>query len=105
MVIGFHVIWAVTPALHTPLMSVTNAISGVIVIGGMLEFGGELSDAHFMLGTVYTLSFVLISLVCLVRRSCCSLCCACGQVALSVAFVNVVGGFLITHRMLAMFHK
>jgi NAD(P) transhydrogenase subunit alpha len=73
-VVGWHVVWNVTPALHTPLMSVTNAISGIILIGGMLALAG----GH---------SVVL------------------GGVAILVASINVVGGFLVTQRMLRMFRK
>ena len=78
-VIGYSVIWAVNPALHTPLMSVTNAISGIIIVGSMLELGG---------GAHWTDSEVWISL-------------------LGIAFssVNIVGGFLVTGKMLAMFTK
>jgi NAD(P) transhydrogenase subunit alpha len=76
-VVGWHVVWNVTPALHTPLMSVTNAISGIIVIGGMLAlFGGA--------GTTSI---------------------ALGGVAILVAAINVAGGFLVTQRMLKMFRK
>ena len=77
-VIGWHVVWNVTPALHTPLMSVTNAISGIILIGGMvvlLERGAS--------GPVLVL----------------------GGVAVLVASINVAGGFLVTQRMLKMFRK
>ena len=75
--VGYHVVWTVTPALHTPLMSVTNAISGIIVIGGMLAlFGGA--------GTTSI---------------------ALGGVAILVAAINVAGGFLVTQRMLKMFRK
>jgi NAD(P) transhydrogenase subunit alpha len=75
--IGWQVIWNVTPALHTPLMSVTNAISGIIIIGGMLQIGGELSDPAVILGAL----------------------------AILVATINVAGGFLVTQRMLKMFHR
>ena len=77
-VIGWHVVWNVTPALHTPLMSVTNAISGIILIGGMvvlLERGAS--------GPVLVL----------------------GGVAVLLASINVAGGFLVTQRMLKMFRK
>jgi NAD(P) transhydrogenase subunit alpha len=75
-VVGWHIIWNVTPALHTPLMSVTNAISGIIIIGGMLALfsGGD--------GAL-----------------------ALGGVAILVASINVAGGFLVTQRMLRMFRK
>ena len=73
--IGYQVIWSVTPALHTPLMSVTNAISGIIVIGGMMQIGGN-SAASIL-----------------------------GIVAILLASINIVGGFLVTQRMLRMFHR
>jgi NAD(P) transhydrogenase subunit alpha len=75
--IGYHVVWNVTPALHTPLMSVTNAISGIIIVGAMLAAGPEKLD----IGTVL------------------------GLIALTLAAVNVFGGFLVTQRMLDMFKK
>ena len=75
--IGYHVVWNVTPALHTPLMAVTNAISGIIIVGAMLAAGPEKLDV----GTVL------------------------GLVAVTLAAVNVFGGFLVTQRMLDMFKK
>ncbi|MGE3957751.1 MAG: Re/Si-specific NAD(P)(+) transhydrogenase subunit alpha [Vicinamibacterales bacterium] len=76
-IVGWHVIWNVTPALHTPLMSVTNAISGIILVGGMLVMaGGGLGTAAIL-----------------------------GAVAVLVATINVAGGFLVTQRMLRMFRK
>ncbi len=75
--IGYHVVWNVTPALHTPLMSVTNAISGIIIVGAMLASGPK----HINFGT--TLGFIAVFLV--------SIC--------------VFGGFFVTQRMLAMFKK
>jgi len=77
VVVGYHVVWNVTPALHTPLMAVTNAISGIIIVGAMLAAGPEQLDA----GTVL------------------------GFVAVTLAAVNVFGGFLVTQRMLDMFKK
>ncbi len=74
--VGWQVIWAVTPALHTPLMSVTNAISGIIVIGALLQIG---SDTPW----VVILSFI----------------------AVLIASINIAGGFLVTQRMLTMFRK
>ncbi|UJR83514.1 Hypothetical protein I5071_55820 [Sandaracinus amylolyticus] len=74
--VGWQVIWSVQPALHTPLMSVTNAISGIIVVGGMLQIG-EHADLASVLGAI----------------------------AVLVAAINVSGGFLVTHRMLRMFRK
>ena len=76
-IVGWHIIWNVTPALHTPLMSVTNAISGIILVGGMLVMaGGGLSAAAIL-----------------------------GAGAVLVASINVAGGFLVTQRMLRMFRK
>ncbi len=75
--VGWQVIWNVTPALHTPLMSVTNAISGIILIGGMLQISGSPSSATVLLGAV----------------------------AILVATINVAGGFLVTQRMLQMFRR
>ena len=77
VVVGYHVVWNVTPALHTPLMAVTNAISGIIIVGAMLAAGPQQLDA----GTVL------------------------GLVAVTLAAVNVFGGFLVTQRMLEMFKK
>ncbi len=76
-VIGWQVIWNVTPALHTPLMSVTNAISGIIVVGGMLQVGGPPGSLMAMLGAA----------------------------AILLATINVVGGFMVTQRMLRMFRR
>jgi H+-translocating NAD(P) transhydrogenase subunit alpha len=75
--LGWQVIWNVTPALHTPLMAVTNAISGIIIIGGMLQLGGDQP------AIVITLSFI----------------------AVLVASINIFGGFLVTQRMLKMFRR
>src|SRR5262250_2711236 len=75
--VGYHVIWNVTPALHTPLMSVTNAISSVIIVGAILAAG----PAEVDFGS------------------------AMGAVAVGLAAVNVAGGFLVTRRMLEMFRK
>jgi NAD(P) transhydrogenase subunit alpha len=83
-VIGWHVVWNVTPALHTPLMSVTNAISGIILIGGMLVVAGGALGAHTGVASV---AMVL------------------GAVAILLASINVAGGFLVTQRMLRMFRK
>lgn len=77
IIVGWHVVWNVTPALHTPLMSVTNAISGIIVIGGMLLTVNRELDAAAWLGAV----------------------------AVLVAAINCAGGFLVTQRMLKMFRK
>lgn len=75
--VGYQVVWSVKPALHTPLMSVTNAISGIILVGGMLQLtGGHISAASIL-----------------------------GGIAILLATINVAGGFLVTKRMLSMFHK
>lgn len=75
--VGYYVVWSVTPALHTPLMSVTNAISSVIVVGALLAVGLSASG----LATTF------------------------GFIALILASVNIFGGFLVTQRMLAMYKK
>jgi NAD(P) transhydrogenase subunit alpha len=75
--VGYHVVWRVTPALHSPLMSVTNAISSVIIVGALIAAGP--------LG----ISFAKIM----------------GFVAVTLAAVNIFGGFIVTHRMLQMFQK
>ena len=76
--VGYYVVWSVTPALHTPLMAVTNAISSVIVVGALLAVG------------ISTASGMATGL---------------GFVALVLASVNIFGGFLVTQRMLAMYKK
>ncbi len=75
--VGFQVVWNVKPALHTPLMSVTNAISGIILVGGMLQ----------LIGTNLSVTVIL------------------GSIAVLIASINIAGGFLVTNRMLAMFRK
>ena len=75
--VGYHVVWNVTPALHTPLMSVTNAISGIIVVGGMLTVSGVPTASAVMLGAA----------------------------AILLASINISGGFLVTQRMLRMFRR
>lgn len=75
--VGYYVVWSVTPALHTPLMSVTNAISSVIIVGAMVAAGP--AD--------WTLAKIL------------------GGVAIGLAAVNIFGGFAVTARMLAMYKK
>jgi NAD(P) transhydrogenase subunit alpha len=75
--IGYHVVWTVTPALHTPLMAVTNAISAIVIVGAMLA--AALTETH--LGKTM------------------------GVLAVILASVNVFGGFLVTRRMLEMFKK
>ena len=81
--VGYYVVWSVTPALHTPLMSVTNAISSVIVVGALLAVGVQLIGSE---------SGPIIARVL-------------GFVALVFASVNIFGGFLVTQRMLAMYQK
>lgn len=75
--IGWQVIWSVTPALHTPLMSVTNAISGIIIIGGILQIFGSVGMPTLILGAI----------------------------AILIGTINISGGFLVTQRMLGMFQK
>jgi NAD(P) transhydrogenase subunit alpha len=75
-IVGWQVIWNVTPALHTPLMSVTNAISGIIIVGGMVQVGVDSQSAALL-----------------------------GAAAIFLATINIAGGFLVTGRMLKMFHK
>tara|TARA_R110002072_G_scaffold42064_21_gene118931 strand:+ start:214966 stop:216537 length:1572 start_codon:yes stop_codon:yes gene_type:complete len=74
--VGWQVVWNVAPALHTPLMSVTNAISGIILIGGMLHLSGASTSATIL-----------------------------GAIAVFIATINISGGFLVTRRMLSMFNK
>jgi NAD(P) transhydrogenase subunit alpha len=75
--VGYHVVWNVTPALHTPLMSVTNAISSVIIVGAILAAGSTAGGLGPMLGAL----------------------------AVAMAAINTFGGFLVTERMLEMFKK
>ncbi|WOD37897.1 Re/Si-specific NAD(P)(+) transhydrogenase subunit alpha [Nodosilinea sp. E11] len=75
--LGWKVIWDVSPSLHTPLMSVTNAISGIIIIGGMLQISGDITSPMTILGAI----------------------------ALFLGTVNIAGGFMVSQRMLNMFHK
>ncbi len=83
--VGYYVVWSVTPALHTPLMAVTNAISSVIIVGALLA-----AAAHSPSGTLT--GSILISK-------------GAGAVAAAFAAVNIFGGFLVTQRMLAMYKK
>ena len=76
--VGYQVVWGVTPALHTPLMSLTNAISGIVVIGAVLVTGADQADM-----TTKVVGFFAVLL----------------------ASTNIFGGFLVTQRMLAMFRK
>jgi NAD(P) transhydrogenase subunit alpha len=78
--VGYHVIWGVTPALHTPLMAVTNAISAILVIGAML-----------VAGSVHTADSIWIQ--------------GLGFAAVTLAAINIFGGFVVTNRILAMFKK
>ena len=78
--VGYYVVWSVTPALHTPLMAVTNAISSVIIVGALIAAAPVLSD---MSGTAKWL----------------------GLIAVTLASVNILGGFAVTARMLAMYKK
>ncbi len=82
--VGYYVVWSVTPALHTPLMSVTNAISSVIVVGALLAVGVSSAPA-FGDGPVWARVM--------------------GFLALVLASINIFGGFLVTERMLAMYKK
>lgn len=75
--VGYYVVWSVTPALHTPLMSVTNAISSVIIVGALIASG----PASFSISKWF------------------------GLVAIALAAVNIFGGFLVTQRMLGMYKK
>ena len=83
--VGYYVVWSVTPALHTPLMAVTNAISSVIIVGALLAVA-----AHAPSGELTT--NIMISK-------------GAGAVAAGLAAVNIFGGFLVTQRMLAMYKK
>lgn len=75
--VGYYVVWRVTPALHSPLMAVTNAISSVIIVGALIVAGGE----------AFSVSKIM------------------GFIAVVLASVNIFGGFIVTQRMLAMFKK
>ncbi len=75
--VGYHVVWNVTPALHTPLMSVTNAISSIIIVGALLASGPQELNLATLLGLL----------------------------AVGLVSVNIFGGFMVTQRMLAMFRK
>lgn len=75
--VGYYVVWKVTPALHTPLMSVTNAISGVIIVGSMLAAGSTMWNSASVIGLI----------------------------AVFLASINIFGGFMVTTRMLAMFKR
>jgi NAD(P) transhydrogenase subunit alpha len=79
--VGYYVVWSVTPSLHTPLMSVTNAISSVIIVGAIIAALSGNGDAIFSSSSIF------------------------GFFAIVLAAVNIFGGFLVTQRMLAMYKK
>ena len=79
--VGYYVVWSVTPSLHTPLMSVTNAISSVIIVGAIVAASSLSSDVDFELFNMF------------------------GLVAIVLAAINIFGGFLVTQRMLKMYKK
>ena len=82
--VGYYVVWSVTPALHTPLMAVTNAISSVIIVGGILAAAALSGDAGGVSGWIAK---------------------GAGVAAVTLASVNIFGGFMVTRRMLAMYRK
>ena len=79
--VGYYVVWSVTPSLHTPLMSVTNAISSVIIVGAIIAALASNSVKIFEISSIF------------------------GFLAIILAAVNIFGGFLVTQRMLAMYKK
>ncbi len=79
--VGYYVVWSVTPSLHTPLMSVTNAISSVIIVGAIIAALANNDNNVFTFSSIY------------------------GYLAITLAAVNIFGGFLVTQRMLAMYKK
>ena len=79
--IGYYVVWSVTPSLHTPLMSVTNAISSVIIVGAIIAALASTSENDFSSSSIF------------------------GYLAIILAAVNIFGGFLVTQRMLQMYKK
>ena len=79
--VGYYVVWSVTPSLHTPLMSVTNAISSVIIVGAIIAALAGENDTVFNASSIF------------------------GLLAITLAAVNIFGGFLVTQRMLAMYKK
>ena len=79
--VGYYVVWSVTPSLHTPLMSVTNAISSVIIVGAIIAALANIEESIFTSSTLF------------------------GFFAITLAAVNIFGGFLVTQRMLAMYKK
>ena len=86
--VGYYVVWSVTPALHTPLMSVTNAISGIIVVGALIAVGTQVASTVTPAdGNSISISRVL------------------GFFAVLLASINIFGGFIVTQRMLQMFKR
>ena len=79
--IGYYVVWSVTPSLHTPLMSVTNAISSVIIVGAIIASLAEGNSSNFQISNIF------------------------GFIAIVLAAINIFGGFLVTQRMLQMYKK
>ena len=79
--VGYYVVWSVTPSLHTPLMSVTNAISSVIIVGAIVAAAGVSSESSFELSNIL------------------------GFIAIMLGAINIFGGFLVTQRMLLMYKK
>ena len=79
--VGYYVVWSVTPSLHTPLMSVTNAISSVIIVGAIIAALAGTKDTIFNISSTF------------------------GLFAITLAAINIFGGFLVTQRMLAMYKK
>lgn len=83
--VGYYVVWSVTPALHTPLMAVTNAISSVIIVGALAAAAAQTGEGGDAGATLLSKGF--------------------GAAAIALAAVNIFGGFLVTQRMLAMYKK
>ena len=79
--VGYYVVWSVTPSLHTPLMSVTNAISSVIIVGAIIAASNLSLNVSFELSNIF------------------------GFIAIFLASINIFGGFLVTQRMLKMYQK
>ena len=79
--VGYYVVWSVTPSLHTPLMSVTNAISSVIIVGAIIASLSSISENIFEVSNIF------------------------GFIAIVLAAINIFGGFLVTQRMLQMYKK
>ena len=79
--IGYYVVWSVTPSLHTPLMSVTNAISSVIIVGAIIASLADGNSSNFEISNIF------------------------GFLAIVLAAINIFGGFLVTQRMLQMYKK